>query len=44
MLVATLAIAGMPGFSGFFSKDEILFDAAGPYRNSVSVGGRPVAR
>jgi len=23
MLVATLAIAGTPGFSGFFSKDEI---------------------
>lgn len=25
MLVATLAIAGIPGFSGFFSKDEILW-------------------
>jgi NADH-quinone oxidoreductase subunit L len=24
-LVASLAIAGVPGFSGFFSKDEILF-------------------
>ena len=24
MLIATLAIAGVPGFSGFFSKDEIL--------------------
>jgi len=24
-LVATVAIAGVPGFSGFFSKDEILF-------------------
>ncbi len=24
-LVATLAIAGLPGFSGFFSKDEILY-------------------
>ncbi len=24
MLMATLAIAGIPGFSGFFSKDEIL--------------------
>ena len=23
-LIATLAIAGVPGFSGFFSKDEIL--------------------
>src|SRR6202167_1327246 len=29
MLIATLAIAGIPGFAGFFSKDEIL-DAAGP--------------
>ncbi len=28
MLIATLAIAGIPGFAGFFSKDEIL-DAAG---------------
>ena len=27
MLVATLAIAGAPGFSGFFSKDEILLAA-----------------
>jgi len=26
-LVATLAIAGIPGFSGFFSKDEILWQA-----------------
>jgi len=26
-LVATLAIAGIPGFAGFFSKDEILFKA-----------------
>ena len=25
MLIATLAIAGIPGFSGFFSKDEILW-------------------
>jgi NADH-quinone oxidoreductase subunit L len=25
MLIATLAIAGVPGFSGFFSKDEILW-------------------
>jgi NADH-quinone oxidoreductase subunit L len=34
MLIATLAIAGIPGFAGFFSKDEIL-DAAGsgPYAN-----------
>ncbi len=36
MLIATLAIAGIPGFSGFFSKDEIL-DAAGsgPHKNLV---------
>ena len=27
MLIGTLAIAGMPGFSGFFSKDEILWQA-----------------
>ncbi len=26
-LIATLAIAGIPGLSGFFSKDEILFKA-----------------
>lgn len=26
-LLATLAIAGIPGFSGFFSKDEILWNA-----------------
>jgi len=34
MLAATLAIAGIPGFAGFFSKDEIL-DAAGsgPHAN-----------
>ena len=29
MLMATLAIAGAPGFSGFFSKDEILLAAQG---------------
>jgi len=27
MLIGTLAIAGAPGFSGFFSKDSILFHA-----------------
>lgn len=27
MLIATLAIAGVPGLSGFFSKDEILWKA-----------------
>ncbi|MGB6874501.1 MAG: NADH-quinone oxidoreductase subunit L [Candidatus Acidiferrales bacterium] len=36
MLVATLAISGAPLFAGFFSKDEILFDAyAGPGANIV---------
>jgi NADH-quinone oxidoreductase subunit L len=34
MLLATLAIAGIPGFSGFFSKDEILAaTGGGPYAN-----------
>jgi NADH-quinone oxidoreductase subunit L len=34
MFLATLAIAGIPGFSGFFSKDEILDAAgAGPHAN-----------
>jgi NADH-quinone oxidoreductase subunit L len=34
MFIATLAIAGIPGFAGYFSKDEIL-DAAGsgPHAN-----------
>ena len=34
MMIGTLAIAGVPGFAGFFSKDEIL-DAAGsgPHAN-----------
>ncbi|MFB3917971.1 MAG: NADH-quinone oxidoreductase subunit L [Terriglobales bacterium] len=32
MAIATLAIAGIPGFSGFFSKDEILWSSyASPY-------------
>jgi NADH-quinone oxidoreductase subunit L len=36
MFVGTLAIAGIPGFAGFFSKDEIL-DAAGsgPHQNLI---------
>jgi len=36
MLMATLAIAGAPGFSGFFSKDKILFESlAGPRGNTA---------
>ena len=36
MLIGTIAIAGIPGFSGFFSKDEILDAAAsGPHKNTV---------
>jgi NADH-quinone oxidoreductase subunit L len=36
MLIATLAIAGIPGFAGFFSKDEILEAAkSGPDANTV---------
>ncbi len=36
MLVATLAIAGIPGFSGFFSKDEILSAAyLSPYGSTL---------
>ncbi|NOY68056.1 MAG: NADH-quinone oxidoreductase subunit L [Deltaproteobacteria bacterium] len=34
MLIATLAIIGFPGFSGFFSKDEILWQAfSSPHGN-----------
>jgi len=36
MFVATLAISGIPGFSGFFSKDEIL------WRSFSSAFGSPV--
>ncbi|MBI3668592.1 MAG: NADH-quinone oxidoreductase subunit L [Acidobacteria bacterium] len=36
MLMATLAIAGAPGLSGFFSKDTILFQArVSPYGSSL---------
>jgi NADH-quinone oxidoreductase subunit L len=37
-LVSTIAIAGIPGFSGFFSKDEILWQAfSNPYHGSVNI-------
>jgi len=37
-LVSTIAIAGIPGFSGFFSKDEILWQAfTNPYHGSLNV-------
>jgi NADH-quinone oxidoreductase subunit L len=36
-LLATIAIAGIPGFSGFFSKDEILWQAfANPHHGSLN--------
>jgi NADH-quinone oxidoreductase subunit L len=37
-LVSTLAIAGIPGFSGFFSKDEILWQAfSNPFHGSLNI-------
>ncbi len=35
MLAATLAIVGAPGFSGFFSKDKILFETFGDPRGGI---------
>lgn len=36
-LVSTIAIAGIPGFSGFFSKDEILWQAfSNPYHGTTN--------
>jgi NADH-quinone oxidoreductase subunit L len=36
MFIATFAIAGIPGFAGFFSKDEILEAAfSGPHHNTA---------
>ncbi len=37
-LVSTIAIAGIPGFSGFFSKDEILWQAfSNPFHGSLNI-------
>ncbi len=37
-LVSTIAIAGIPGFSGFFSKDEILWQAfSNPYHGGLNI-------
>ena len=36
-LVATLAIAGIPGLSGFFSKDEILWKAFSADRGNIGL-------
>jgi NADH-quinone oxidoreductase subunit L len=37
-LASTIAIAGIPGFSGFFSKDEILWQAfANPYHGGLNI-------
>ncbi len=38
MLIATLAIAGIPGLAGFFSKDEILWQAFSNFKAVYVVG------
>ncbi len=43
MLVATLAIAGIPPFAGFFSKDEILYHAFATGNYAVWIVGVIVA-
>src|SRR5450631_3750303 len=37
MLIGTLAIAGIPGFAGFFSKDEILWQAYSSPLGSIAL-------
>ena len=41
MVIGSLALAGVPGFSGFFSKEEILAEAwgAGPLGKALTVVG-----
>ncbi len=37
-LIATIAIAGIPGFAGFFSKDEILWQAfSNPHHGEMNI-------
>lgn len=46
MLIASLSIAGIPGFAGFFSKDEILwlaYASASPVGKFVWITGTAVA-
>ena len=44
MLIATLAIAGIPPLAGFFSKDEILWQAYGSARGPGGTGSRTCCR
>ena len=40
MMIGTLAIAGIPPLSGFFSKDEILFKTFLEQQGDLGRGGR----